>query len=291
MTVELRYFTDPACPRSWGSEPKLRRLLWEFDGELRVRFVMAGLAREYGPSYRDPQSGIGVRGDPLFDLMAHWLDVCAEAEMPCDPRVWHDGHISSTYPACQAAKAAQEQGPESAHRYLRRLREGILVEGKKLDHFAALVGEAAAAGLDTQRFENDLASHAITEAFGADLDETRTVAAETPDEMAKSGNSRERPRLPGAVFIGQDGERLGLWGWQPYEAYRDAARAAGANQPNEGPLDPLAAVERYGRIATKEAEVLAGRPRPIVEAELWALARDWKLRPVPVLTGVLWEKP
>ena len=117
------------------------------------------------------------------------------------------------------------------------------------------------------------------------------VAAGTPGEKTKSAGSRERPDFPSAVFVGQDGERHGVWGWQPYEAYRDAASAAGANRTNEGPLDPLAAVDRYGRIATKEAEVLAGRPRPIVEAELWALARDWKLRPVPVLTGLLWEKP
>ena len=27
MTVELRYYTDPACEWSWGAEPKLRRLM------------------------------------------------------------------------------------------------------------------------------------------------------------------------------------------------------------------------------------------------------------------------
>ena len=29
--------------------------------------------------------------------------------------------------------------------------------------------------------------------------------------------------------------------------------------------------------------------RPVLEAELWALARDWKLRPVSALTGTVWE--
>jgi hypothetical protein len=27
----------------------------------------------------------------------------------------------------------------------------------------------------------------------------------------------------------------------------------------------------------------------VVEAELWALAADWKLQATPVLTGVLWD--
>ena len=44
-------------------------------------------------------------------------------------------------------------------------------------------------------------------------------------------------------------------------------------------------MERFGRVATREVEALTGRPRPIVEAELWSLAREWRLRPVAVLTG------
>jgi hypothetical protein len=27
----------------------------------------------------------------------------------------------------------------------------------------------------------------------------------------------------------------------------------------------------------------------VVEAELWSLAREWKLKPVEALTGTLWE--
>jgi hypothetical protein len=48
-------------------------------------------------------------------------------------------------------------------------------------------------------------------------------------------------------------------------------------------------VQRFGRLATIEAQVLADRPRPPVEAELWRLATEWKLKPVGILTGTLWE--
>jgi hypothetical protein len=58
---------------------------------------------------------------------------------------------------------------------------------------------------------------------------------------------------------------------------------------NEGELAPLEAIRRFGRSATRELEVLCERARPIVEAEVWALARDWKLKPVAALTGTLWE--
>jgi hypothetical protein len=51
----------------------------------------------------------------------------------------------------------------------------------------------------------------------------------------------------------------------------------------------MEAIERFGRCATREVQELTGRPRPPVEAELWALAAEWRLRPVPALTGTLWE--
>ena len=236
------------------------------------------------------EAGIGSGADCFADLMAHWLDVAAESGMPIDARLWSQNPISSTYPACQAVKAAAEQGAEAAYRYLRRLREGLMMERKKLDHPEALVGEAGPAGLDVERFRIDLGSHAITEAFAADLDEVR----DPPQEARAAGKvgrteGHERVSFPSALFVGEDGSRHGVWGWQPYEAYREAALAAGAEAVDDRRPEPLEAVERFGRCATRELEELTGRPRPVLEAELWALARDWRLRPVDVSGGTIWE--
>jgi hypothetical protein len=80
-----------------------------------------------------------------------------------------------------------------------------------------------------------------------------------------------------------------VWGWQPYEAYRKAALAAGAELATSQLPDPVAAIERFGRCASRELEELTGRPGPVLRAELWGMARDWKLRPVGVLGGTFWE--
>jgi predicted DsbA family dithiol-disulfide isomerase len=280
MAVELRYYTDPACEWSWASEPKLRRLMWEFGEGLRPRWVMGGLARTLEPADH-------------ADHLEGWLDVAAQSGMPLDPRIWVQNPISSTYPACQAVRAACEQGPEAGYRYLRRLREGLFCDQRKLDHAAALLAEAGPAGIDRQRFEIDLRSHAITEAFGADLDEVR----DPPAEAIAAGQVKELPgggarlSFPSAVFVSPSGDRHGVYGFQPYEAYREAALAAGASPATDGRPEPLQAIAHFGRCATREIEELTGRPRPVVEAELWALAREWRLRAVPVLTGTLWEAP
>ncbi len=114
MPVEIRYYTDPACSWSWGSEPKLRLLQWEFGDQLAFRWVMGGLARSFGADYRDSAAGITGDRDCFDALMAHWLDVGVETGMPVDPRIWRQAPLASTYPVCQAVKAATEQGPAAA---------------------------------------------------------------------------------------------------------------------------------------------------------------------------------
>ena len=260
MPVRARFFTDPACPRSWGAEPSLRRLLVEFGAEVELTFVMGGLARET-PADTDP-------------LVREWLDVAARSEMPLDPRIWSEGPIASSYPACMAVKAATEQGREQGARYLRALREGLLCFRRKLDTTEALVEEAGRAGLDVERFRVDLASHAIVEAFGSDLEEMR---------------SEERAALPSLQLRGADGEERWVAAERDYPDWRSAALEAGAEPSDEPAPDVPAALARFGRMATKEVELVCDLPGPRAHAELWSLAEDWRVRPQRVLTGHLWE--
>jgi protein-disulfide isomerase-like protein with CxxC motif len=266
-------------------------MIWEFDGELEFVWVMGGLARRFGSEYRDDDGAIGSGPDCFADLMSHWLNVAAETGMPCDPRLWTANPIESTYPACMAVEAASEQGWEAGYRYLRRLREGLMYERRKLDNPSALLAEAAAAGLDVPRFEIALDSHGPLEALSAHMDEARDVPAEARAAGRLSHTEgRERLSFPSMLFVGEDGARHGVWGWQPLDSYREASLAAGANQVNSGPLAPLAAIERFGAISTREAEVLGESAGPPTCAELWRLAAEHRLRPRRALTGTMWEK-
>jgi putative protein-disulfide isomerase len=276
MAVGVQYFTDPACAWSWSAEPKIRKLVVEFGDSLAWTYVMGGLARQYQlPAERDKH-------------IIEWLSAAEEGAMPVDPRFWTESPISSTFPACMAVKAAAEQADDRGYAYLRALREGIMCFRRKLDTTEALVEEARAVKLDVERFRIDLGSHAVVEAFGEDLEATRTV----------SDDARER----GGATIGQSGERLvfptlvfggshAVYGPQPYDAYREAAVAAGAEPARDGPPGVLEAVKRFGRMATAEVVEVCELPEPRAALELWQLALEWKLRPVKVLTGLLWETP
>jgi protein-disulfide isomerase-like protein with CxxC motif len=270
----VRYLTDPACPWSWAAEPELRRLMVEFGDSLRWSWVMVGLSREV------PKD---TRGTAL-----HWLGVAGHSRMPLDPLVWKEAPIASTYPACMAVKAAAEQG--DAYPYLRVLREGLMCLRRKLDTTEALVDAAREAGLDVERFRVDLGSHAIVEAFGADLEESRAV----PDEARERGfavdtAAGERVSIPSAVFSGDDGARHWAFDAGDYDELRAAAVAAGAEPAGGDQPGILDALRRFGRMATREIETVCGLPEPRAQAELWRLASEWQVKPTRVLTGWLWE--
>jgi putative protein-disulfide isomerase len=258
--VHVTYYTDPACPWSWAAEPAVRRLLVEFGHDVSITYVMGGLAREF----RTP-----------VETMRHVLDAAAATGMPTDPRLWLDAPPVSSYPACQAVKAAAEQGLDAP--YLRVVREGLMVDRLKLDGTAALVDAARRIpGLDVERFAIDLGSAAIVEAFAADLERAR--------EAARDGE----PRVPFPSFAarGESDEVHWLYDSTDPAALRSVVAAAGATP---GPLPGVAeAVRRFGRIATPEVAAVCDRPGPLATAELWRLATEWQVRPERALTGELW---
>jgi putative protein-disulfide isomerase len=258
--VHVSYYTDPACPYSWAAEPALRRLQVEFAEGLTITYVMGGLAREF----RKP-----------LQTMRHVLDAASESGMPTDPRLWLDAPPTSSYPACQAVKAAAEQGLDGP--YLRVVREGLMVDRLKLDIADALIDAARRVpGMDVERFAIDLRSHAIVEAFGADLERTRAAARDG------------EPRVPFPSFeVRGDGDEVHrIYDSTDPAQLRQAALAAGGE--SQTLPDALGAVRRFARIATPEVAAVCDRPGPLAAADLWRMAADWQVRPERALTGELW---
>jgi putative protein-disulfide isomerase len=258
MGVAVHYFTDPACPISWGYEPRVRKLMVEFGDSLDWQLVMGGLGRDY----KGHEKGALIR----------WVEDAAEIEMPMDPLLWKDSPISSSYPACIAVKAAAEQGADAAVRYLRVLREGLLCFRRKLDALEPFVEEARRAGLDVERFRVDATSHAMVEAFGADLELTRQVPAGSPRE--------DRVPFP-TLRIGDQW----FFGRVPYADLRAAALGGGALVQASESLSVDAAFARFERLSAEEVAVLCDLAGPLSWASLWRLAAEWKVRALRVGAG------
>jgi putative protein-disulfide isomerase len=276
--ISVEYHTDPACPWSWALEPIVRKLMVDFGDQLEWTFVMGGLFRS-------------LAGEPAVRArrIEEWLRVSDETQAPLDPLLWADGPLASTYPACMAVKAAAEQADDRGYRYLRRLREAITCERRKVDHPEALIEECRGAGLDVERFRIDLRSNAITEQFAGDLERTEALAERVGAATSGASRGAGGAPLPTLVFRGEGGAERTVAGHQPLDAYRTAATECGAGPTGPGPLSVENAVARFGRVTTHEVEVLCELPGPRASAELFRLSEQWRLRPLRRLTGYLWE--
>jgi predicted DsbA family dithiol-disulfide isomerase len=264
--VHTYYYTDPACPWSWALEPALRKLSHELAGSLEVTYVMVGMARQFGDA------------SPLVGEM---LEAADRSGMPVDVRLWLAAPPRSSHPACIAVKAAAEQGDPGP--YLRRLREGLMCRRRKLDGTDALIEEARSVpGLDIDKLRLALGSHALLEAFGADLDRAGAV----PAEHHAPGTGRVK--LPSLEFRGSDGVTHGVYGPTDYASLAAAAIAAGAQPAGGAPPSVEDALRRLHSMATAEVAAVCDLPGPRAPAELWRLATEWRARPDRVGTGELW---
>lgn len=276
MAVRVECFTDPACVWSWAVEPAVRALETEFGDGVQITFVMGGLAREIDAAKR-------------ADMGRGWLEASAASGMPTDPRIWHGTPPVSSYPACLAVKAAQEQGPEEAARILRALREGLMCFRRKLDHLESLAEVAREAGLDEERFRVDAGSHATVEAFGRDLDASRDVpdAAREAGEVQCSRATGDE-RVPFPTFRFEGGGVRWSFGFVAPEELREAALAVGAEPAGKRP-DARGALRRYGRMAAPEVAAVCDLSPPRAELALAELGAEGRARTVPVLAGRLYE--
>lgn len=266
--VSATCFTDPYSPWAWAVEPHLRRLAVEFDDQVRVTFVIGGLAARFG------------------DTRARAV-ACVEASeasgMPVDPRIYLEDPPSTSHPAGLAVAAVSEQtdpGP-----YLRRLREAILLERRRMDNAPALLEAAReVGGLNLERLRIDFGSNAIVESFGAQLERARAVDA------AHHQPGTGRVRLPSIEFTAADGTVHGVYDYAPYERWREAAITAGAI-PGSARPGVEEAVRRFGTLATAEVAAACDMAGPRAPAELWRLALEWRLTPRRVPGGELWRVP
>jgi len=237
----------------------------EFGDQARITYVMGGLAREFS--------------EPVEALRAV-LDAAAHSGMPVDPRVWLDAPPTSSYPACQAVKAAAEQRLDGA--YLRVLREGIMCERRTLDTVDTLVEAArGVVGLDVVRFASDLRSSATVEAFGADVERARAVNREHHEACLG------RVPFPSFELRSNDGVVHAVPNPGDPAGLRAAALAAGG-VPGPRPTVPeLLALG--GRFAVPEVAAACDLPGPLAHVQLWQEAAAWRARPERFLTGELWS--
>lgn len=288
MTVELVEFTDPGCSYAWGTEPKVRRLRWQYGHRLRWRRVVVGL---HPPGWTD---GWHDPASPQT-LSDYWKGVGAVTGMPF-PSPLHHLH-ATTEDACRLVKAAEQQdraaasgGPvdRPSDRLLRLLRESWYVWGRPADTVERGLALAAAVdGLDVERLARDVDGTQVEAAFRADLAEARRpneYVLNKPDKRVGYGAAQPtedgmRFGIPCMVLTGSGGE-VTVSGWTDWAEWAAALEAASPGIAADArPLPtPAEAFATWPLLTRPELEMLCGPdhelPPDVVRHE-WAGGVAW----------------
>ncbi len=125
--LEIIYYTDPLCCWSWAMEPQLRRIQFEYNGQITWRYCMGGLL----PGWNNYHDEINSVTRPI-QMGPVWMHAGQLSGMPMDANIWMKDAPASSYPSCIACKSAFLQSNGAGIRYLRLLREAAMLEGKNI---------------------------------------------------------------------------------------------------------------------------------------------------------------
>jgi predicted DsbA family dithiol-disulfide isomerase len=265
--IRVIYFTDPICSSCWAAEPQLRKLLVEYGDNIAIEYHMGGLL----PSWDMFTSGPITKP---ADVAHHWDEMGAHSDTPIDGEVWRADPLPSSYPPCRAYKAAELQGKEKASRFLRRIREMVMVENKNIARLEVLQQAAKDSGLDPARLADDYNSTS-QQLFQKDL------------ELRAQYGVRG---FPAVFFVDGASNQILVYGSRPYENYEAAIRqlAPSAEKKQIPPGGDL--FDRYPTLTTKEYSVITGVSMQEAEDILTALEQKGAIQKQPVKNGVLWRR-
>src|SRR2546427_4493105 len=229
--IEVVHFADPWCWWSWGLAPVLQRLKEVYGHRLEIEYRMGGTFERLDQWMKE----YAVDERSAVDWIRESLGM---HHMPLDP-----GYIlrtESTYPACLAVTAAGLQDRGKAERYLPRLMEGVMVEGRTSTP-AEFAQRAQQVGLDGGKVTRDMGSKKVTDAFAADR---RAMKDRGMNFLSLAIEADGRTETKSEVFSAR-----------PFEEIIDRL---GPRPPQRPPVDPMEYTEPQVATLTPAHEIAEG---------------------------------
>jgi len=240
--LEIIYFTDPLCCWSWAMEPQLRKIQYEYNGQIKWRYCMGGML----PGWNNYHDEINSVSRPL-QMGPVWMHAQYVSGMPMDANIWMKDAPASSYPACIAFKNVSMQSEEAGIRYLRLLREAVMIRGQNISKEKVLINLADSLSseetfnFDSSIFRQQLKGDNLVEAFRNDLQEVQ---------------NQQIKRFP-TFIIKRNQKGIILTGYRPYENLHEAllqvSPGIGKNHPD---IDPDEYEAYWGFMTEKEKEAI-----------------------------------
>lgn len=153
------YVHDPMCSWCWGHRPVWDQFEQALAELVPVEYVVGGLA---------PDSDVPMPEAQQAAISGYWKKIESLLNVPFNHEFWtKNTPRRSTYPACRAVLAARWQKAERA--MITALQEAYYQRALNPSDTEVHLQLAGELGLDVDKFEQDLASDALEQAFQDEL--------------------------------------------------------------------------------------------------------------------------
>jgi len=262
------HFTDPACPWAYSARPAHARLRWRFGDRVEWRLVLIGLS-ENAAAYE-------ARGYTPERLLAGQHVFAERFGMPYSFEL--KPRMAGTSRACRAIVAARELDPALGDSALRALQLLHFTTPRLLDEDedlrAALSGVP---GLDADAVVGRIDDPELVAVYEADRALARSAEGSPTHAQGRFSTSDGPVRYtaPSVIFEHEDGGRLEVGGFQPFEAYDTAlANLDVTLERRPAPDDVLDALFEFPDGLTTAELAAVMRPSDLVDANPDAAAEE-----------------
>lgn len=265
--LEIYLFIDPLSADCWALEPKIKKLLLEYEPYVRIKHILSSSLDTLNCQTEKKRK----------EIAKSWNETAKKSGMPCDGSQWLSNPVKSPFLASVAVKAAEMQGKKAGSRFLRSIQEQLFVEQKNISDYDVLLQCAEKSRLDLEEFIHDMNSATASKAFQCDV---------------KIASEMEVNSTPTLVFFNENIEDEGIKvdGLYPYEIYSQIVEQMLEDTPEKNQLPSIEEfLMRFKIAATIEVAEVYSISVKEAEKKLKKLMFNKKVEKVEARNGTFWR--
>jgi len=259
--IDVIHFADPFCWWSWGLEPVLHRLKEVYGDQINVTYRMGGMADRISHW----RQAYDVSEDKA---LKSWInDSISITGVPVDPDFIVKSSAESSWPACEAVKAAELQNKELAAKFFRKLMEAIQLKAEDVSDEDVYLPIANEIGLNPAQLRKDISSEKAAKLFGRDREEMNVNFL----TLVVTNRQTKKSKVIEGMFT-------------PAQYENAVDELSGGKLNKKTPIDILEYFEHYPDhlISAKEIAVVFGISEQDAEKRLGILSAGALLKPLVI---------
>jgi len=182
----LYYIHDPMCSWCWGFKPVLEQLQSNLPSEIKIKFLLGGLAPDTNKPMPDTMRSQIISTWKNIQKTIPGTQFNYEFWDKCTPK-------RSTYPSCRAVLSAAKQQQSKSFEMLTAIQEAYYLHALNPSEISTLNDIAGSIGLNTTTFNNDITSEEIDKQLNSEISMTRNLGVDSFPSLILKDEKKQYP--------------------------------------------------------------------------------------------------